>query len=209
MPFPSCPSPLDMEDKLRPPQFGDVWPLLSPLPSWLPAPNSPRLSQFWSLLWPPLTGVTCNHSLFQWVEQGQTAEGLHVGQSSSHRIGKVGKKPPKSSSPSVNYHGGSLTVVTDNLVLVKLSSHVISKLQYFLLKIVTMFWNRLFLTNFCWLSLTVSHFIYIFCIISSPTLWFRHFREDIPAKKYVWSQSQKRLLKLVANKSKGRVTHSH
>lgn len=27
--------------------FGDVWPLPSPLPSWLPAPNAPKL-KFWS-----------------------------------------------------------------------------------------------------------------------------------------------------------------
>lgn len=146
-----------------------------------PCSKFTKTFQFWSsaLVQPPQTGVTCNHSLFHWVEQGQTLGDLHVGQSSFLRIGKIGK-------PLQNYNGGLLTVVTDNLFLVTLSSHIISKLQHFPWTTGWLFWTCLFLTDhsYHWLHCILFIFSYsLFIASSSPTMWFRHFRQEVPAEK--------------------------
>lgn len=134
--------------------LGDVWPLLSPLPSWLPAPNAPKLFLFWSSAVAP---QTCNLPLPLTRTRASSWKSPH-GTIFSSQNWKGWKTPPKS---SVNYSGGLLTVVTDNLFLVTLSSNIISKSQHLLWTVVSLFWNCLFLTNHWWLSLTVLHFIYI------------------------------------------------
>lgn len=155
--------------------LGDVWPLLSPLPSWLPAPNAPKLFKFWSSGVAPQTGVTCNHSLFHWIEEEQTPESLHMGQFSLHRIGKVGK-------------------TLQNRVL-------ITVVAYWQWLQITCFWWRypaiLYLNHSIFFELLSPCFEivcswqitgdchWLCCILfifSSPTLWFRHFR-DVPAEK--------------------------
>lgn len=148
MPFPSCPNLLDKENRLTPLTTAlctfDSYHRLSLRDSLLQIkltkPFSILILCFGVAMVPPQAGVTHNHSLFHWTEEGQTPEGLHAGQ------------------PSF------LTVVIYNLFLVKLSGHIISKLQYFSLKIIPLFWNCLFLANPRWLSLTarvVLRFIYI------------------------------------------------
>lgn len=189
------PWPLGHGKQTHPPHnsFVHVWQSLSSLSSWLPAPSYTHQDVFNSdpllcvAVVCPQAGVTFNHPVFHWAEARQAPEGLHAGQSSFW------------------------TVVRGNLFLVKLSGHIVSKLQKFPLKIIHFFemacsWQ--IHIDCHWLQ-ELYCILFIYCIILSFTPWLKHFRGDVPAKKNTWSKSQEKLLEPAENKSKERLIHSY
>lgn len=183
MPFPSHPNPLDMEGRASP--LTTVLEMFDRSCHRSLHGSLLQIHQHFSVLIlcfgeASPDCVTCNHPLFHWVERGQTPEGFHAGQSSLHRIGKVGK-PLQNNRVRV-----LITVVAYWLQITCFWWHYLPILypNY------SIFREQLahcFQIVRSWQITVDCHWLhcilFIFSIISSPSLWFWHFKEDIPAEK--------------------------